>query len=510
LAPAVSLDQKQEVTLPLDLNMWAYPLKRSLRITLALLVMSAPCAAQQALASSVDRYVASEMRRQKIPGISLCISRHGRAIIRKSYGFANLEHQVPVKAETVFQSGSIGKQFAAAAVMILARDGKLSLDDKLTKFFPDAPATWEQITLRHLLTHTSGMGDYPPEIDLRRDYTEAQLLEYFKKAPLAFAPGTSWDYSNAGYVTLGLLIRKVSGQFYGDFLQERIFRPLGMTTARVISEADLVPNRAAGYRLVGGELKNQEWVSPSTNTTADGSLYFSILDLAKWDAALYHDKPLEQASLAEAWTPVRLSDGRRKAYGFGWHTEVVGKRRVIFHGGAWQGFKSFILRFPDDQLTIMFLANSWDMREFRFARGLAAMFYPEFALPALPHGNAPLAAQSPVQPTRAVGERQPKAISLVRRVLMQLARGNAAPDLFTPGFAAALFPQRAQQLAVSLNSFSLPVAIINTGELIDSRDENDLRLYRYLMTDITRTLLCTMKLTRDDKIASLELENLQP
>src|SRR4029450_7575786 len=122
--------------------------------------------------------------------------------------------------------------------------------------------------------------------------------------------------------------------FYGEFLQERIFKPLGMTTARIISEADIVPNRAAGYRLVAGALKNQEWVSPSTNSTADGSLYLTILDLAKWDAALYTDKPLKQSSLTRIWTPATLNDGQRKAYGFGWHTDRIHGRRVVFHGGA--------------------------------------------------------------------------------------------------------------------------------------------------------------------------------
>jgi len=168
---------------------------------------------------------------------------------------------------------------------LLVQDGKISLEDKLTKYFSDAPDSWKDITVRHLLTHTSGMGDYPAEIDLRRDYTEEQLLEEFKKAPLAFQPGDKWDYSNVAYVTLGMLIRKITGKFYGDFLRERIFEPLGMTT-RIISEADIVPNRAAGYRVVAGKIKNQEWVSPSMNSTADGSLHLSILDLAKWDAAL--------------------------------------------------------------------------------------------------------------------------------------------------------------------------------------------------------------------------------
>jgi len=219
-----------------------------------------PCVAQQTVSAKVDQFIKAEMRRQRIPGLSLAVIRDGRTIVAKGYGLANVEHQIPVKPETVFQSGSIAKQFTATAVMILVEEGKLSLDDKITKYFPDAPETWKPITVRHLLNHTSGMGDYPLEVDLRRDYTEDEYLAFIKKSSLVYQTGAKWDYSNIGYVTLGALIRKVTGKFYSDFLAERVFQPLGMTTARIISEADIVPNRAAGYRLVDGDLKNQEWV----------------------------------------------------------------------------------------------------------------------------------------------------------------------------------------------------------------------------------------------------------
>jgi CubicO group peptidase (beta-lactamase class C family) len=177
--------------------------------------------------------------------------------------------------------------------------------------------------------------------------------------PLAYPPGTKWAYSNLGYLTLGLLIHHVTGEYYGDFLQERIFKPLGMNTTRIISEADIVPDRAAGYRLVKSELKNQEWVAPMVNTTADGSLYFSILDLAKWDSALYGDKLLKHSSLDQMWSPAKLKSGQpnKDDYGFGW---FIGERKghhVIYHDGAWQGFKTAIARYVNDQLTVVVLAN---------------------------------------------------------------------------------------------------------------------------------------------------------
>jgi CubicO group peptidase (beta-lactamase class C family) len=457
-----------------------------------ILLSALACAAQPNVAARIDRYVKTEMQRQKIPGISLAVLRAGKISLLKSYGLANVEHQVPVKPETVFQSGSIGKQFTAAAVMILVEEGKIALDDKITKYFADAPAAWKNITVRHLLSHTSGMGDYPPEVELQRNYTEDEYLGFIKKAPLAFETGAKWDYSNIGYVTLGALIRKVTGKFYGDFLQERIFKPLGMKTARIISEADIIPNRAAGYRLENGILKNQEWVSPSTNTTADGSLYLTILDLAKWDAALYTDKPLRQTSLAEMWTPAKLADGTTKDYGFGWHTTRVGKRRVIHHGGAWQGFKSYIVRFPDDGLTIIFFANSWETKDMKFARGLAALFYPEFALPQ----------------EQSIEDKEPAATALIRRILLQFARGTADSNLFTPAARARIFPGRAKQIGEELNLLSIPIAVIYTNELIERREEGGFRRYRYFLNDLTRTFSCTVKLTRDDKIADFELKEM--
>lgn len=342
-----------------------------------LLLFTITCFAQDGVSSKIDDYIRAEMKAQQIPGLSLAVIKNGEVVLAKGYGFANVEHQVAVKPETIFQSGSMGKQFTATAVMMLVEEGKLSLDDKITKFFPDGPETWRNITVRHLLTHTSGLGDYPDDFDLRRDYTEDELVQRIKPIPLAFQPGEKWSYSNLGYVMLGVLIHKVSGKFYGDFLQERVFKPLGMTTARVISEADIVPNRAAGYRLVNGELKNQNWVSPTLNTTADGALYLTVYDMAKWDAALYTEKLLKRSSLEQMWTPVKLNDGKTFPYGFGWALGDVRGHHIVEHGGAWQGFKSQISRYVDDKLTIVVFANQARANPAKIAHGVAAIFDPQ-------------------------------------------------------------------------------------------------------------------------------------
>ncbi len=339
------------------------------------------------ISERVDAYVAAEMRAEKMPGLALAVVRDGQIIKARGYGLANIELDVPVKAETIFQTGSVGKQFTATAVMMLVEDGKIRLDDPIGKYLHGSPATWDKITVRNLLTHTSGIHDYETEslknkgtavVNLRNDYTEDELFKKFSGLPLDFPPGSKWSYSNSGYVILGILIHKVTGQFYGDVLQERIFRPLGMTSTRIISEADIIPNRAAGYRLVNGEIKNQEWVSPMLNTTADGAVYTNVLDMAKWDAALYSEKLLKKGSLNQMWTPVRLNDGKTAEYGFGWDVTNVNGHRLIEHGGAWQGFTTRISRYVDDKFTVIILTNldSEHSEPDKIAHNVAAIYSP--------------------------------------------------------------------------------------------------------------------------------------
>jgi len=343
-----------------------------------LLLAATTVAAQTSPDAAVDQYIRAEMQKRHIPGLALLVAREGKIVRAQGYGFSNLELQVPVKPETIFQSGSIGKQFTATAVMMLVEEGKVALDDPLTKYFPGAPPAWNQVTVRNLLSHTGGFGDYPDNFDFRRDYTEDNLLKIVEGIPLAYPPGTKYDYSNLGFLTLGILIHRVSGEFYGDFLQERIFRPLGMTTTRVISEADIIPNRAAGYRWVKGEWKNQEWVSPTLNTTADGALYFSVLDLAKWDAALYTEKLLKRSSLDQMWTVAKYKDGAPNSshYGFGWFIVTINGHRVIEHGGQWQGFNSNISRYVDDKLTVVVLTNLDHCEPGEIAHGVAGLYDP--------------------------------------------------------------------------------------------------------------------------------------
>src|SRR2546430_995648 len=223
----------------------------------------------------------------------------------------------------------------------------------------------------------------PPRSTLFPYTTLFRSVRKIAGLPLDFQPGENWSYSNSGYLLLGVLIRDVTGEFYGDFLQQRIFRPLQMTSTRIISEADIVPNRSAGYRLVNGELKNQEWVAPSLNTTADGALYTNVLDLAKWDAALYTEKLLKTSSFGQMWAPVRLNSGKTYPYGFGWSIAEVNGHRLLEHVGWWHGFTMHISRYVDDQLTVVVMTNldSQHSDPGKIAQGVAAIYVPTLKKP---------------------------------------------------------------------------------------------------------------------------------
>ena len=443
--------------------------------------------AQRPLLREIDGYIKDEMRREQIPGVALAILKNGRVEILRSYGLANLEHNVPVKPTTVFQSGSLAKQFTAAAVMLLVQDGKLNLDEPVSRYLPDAPATWRDVTVRRLLNHTAGLGNFGDEVDLRRDYTEAEFWQLIKKSTLKFEPAADWDYSNLGYVTLGILIHKVAGEFYGDFLARRVFRPLGMSASRVISEADIVPNRAAGYRLVNGVLKNQEWVSPSNNTTADGSLYVTLADLIKWDAALNSGHLINKATLEQIWAPAMLNDGHEWPYGFGWHLGKIGDHKIVFHGGAWQGFKTFIGRVLDDKRTFILLANSWDTHEFKIAHHLLSLYYPR-----LRHRE-----------WTTTNDIEPQATARMRRLLIQVLDGRISCEHNSEGCLPA---EKARQIRMQLRSLSLPIAVIYTSEMVSENTIDGHRIYRHLLSDVLESLVVTIDFGPDGKVADLKVE----
>ena len=468
-------------------------MKKILRLALALIFgVGFVASAWPAQAENIDDFVRASMRQQRIPGLALAVMREGKIIKAQGYGLANVELNVPVSPATIFQSGSMGKQFTATGVMMLVEEGKVNLDDKITKYFEGAPPGWNAITVRHLLTHTSGIKDYTGEdFEYRKDFTEEELLKKVESFPPDFAPGDKWSYSNSGYLLLGILIHKATGKFYGDFLQERIFRPLGMETTRIISEADIIPNRAAGYRLVKGELKNQEWVSPSLNTTADGALYFTVLDLAKWDAALYTEALLKRSSFDRMWTAVKLNEGKTYPYGFGWFLGDIRGHRIVEHGGAWQGFTTGISRYVDDKLTIVTLTNldSGHARPDEIIHGVAGLY--DQAL-------APLPLPKPIV------DKEPEVTALFRGLLKGPVTGGVDAAAFTEEARKQWFPDRIKELKETLEDQG-PVKSV---DLLERSEKEGVRTYRYrLIFDNGRVVSFALSMTKENKIAGLKRES---
>lgn len=332
-------------------------------------------AANPARADRVDDYIKGEMNKRQIPGAVLTIIQNGQAVKTAAYGLANIELRAPATPETVFEIGSITKQFTAAGILLLAQDGKLSVDDRITAHLKHAPDAWTNITVRHLLTHTSGLKSYTglEGFELTRHLTQEQFIKAIASQPPEFPPGQSWKYCNTGFNLLGFIIENVSGKRYGDFMSERIFRPLGMTNTLDRRPSRIIPNRADGYEQSNHVLINRDY--DLTDVFSAGALVSTVGDLAKWNGALDGESLLKARSKEQMWTPARLKDGSTRNYGFGWFLDTVEGHKNIGHSGATSGFSASIQRFPDDKLAVILLTNTDEQIATTLAKRIAAFYF---------------------------------------------------------------------------------------------------------------------------------------
>ena len=315
--------------------------------------------ARISVADPVDDLVKDEMARHQIPGLALKVVQHGVEPKTAAYGFANLEWDVPATTETVFEIGSVTKQFTAACILLLVEQGKLSLDDPIHLYLTNTPASWEKITVRQLLTHTSGIKNYTTldGFELARHLTQAQFITQLGAVPTVFPPGEKFSYSNSGYNLLGYIVENVSGQKYWDFLSARILRPLHMSATTNREPSRILKLRAAGYdRDKTNGLVNRD--VDYTDLFSAGEIVSTVGDLMKWDAALDSEIILKNSSKVQMWTSARLNNGQATGYGFGWFLEDLNGHKLIGHPGSTSGFSAANLRFPDDGLTIIVLCNS--------------------------------------------------------------------------------------------------------------------------------------------------------
>jgi D-alanyl-D-alanine carboxypeptidase len=296
------------------------------------------------------------------PGAAVIVVKDGRTLLRKAYGMANLELGVPLQPDMVFRLGSITKQFTAAAILMLAEEGKLSLQDPVEKHLPGYPTQGHAITIEHLLTHTSGIQSYTDmpgwmTSRIQGPMTVTELVDGFKKEPMQFAPGERWAYNNSGYILLGAIIEKASGTTYEAFVRERIFQALGMTSSYYDRTEAIIPKRAPGYTREGDQPRNARYLS-MTQPYAAGSLASTVDDLARWDASLYTEQLLKKASFDRAWTSYVLKDGKPTGYGYGWGISTLRGRRALSHGGGIFGFSTYAVRLPDERVYVAVLCNS--------------------------------------------------------------------------------------------------------------------------------------------------------
>jgi len=321
------------------------------RLIVALLL--AGIANAQTWSPRVEEIIQYQVTNKKFMG-SVLIAKGNDVLFSRGYGSADLEWNIPNSPATKFRLGSITKQFTAACVMLLQERGKLKVSDPVKTYMPDAPAAWDKITLYNLLTHTSGIPNYTNFLDFSslevKPTTPKDMIEWFRNKPLDFEPGSKWNYSNSGYVLLGYLIEKVTGETYQHFLDENILIPVGLKDTGYDSNTAIIPHRASGYMHSKTGIINAPYIDMTTPFSA-GALYSTTGDLLKWERALFGGKVVSAESLKEMTTPFKQN------YGFALAVETVNGRKRIEHGGGINGFNTDLVYWADDQLTIVVLGN---------------------------------------------------------------------------------------------------------------------------------------------------------
>jgi D-alanyl-D-alanine carboxypeptidase len=318
-----------------------------------------------------DEFAQAQLRRQRIPGMSVAVVKNGQIVKAQGYGVADRQTNTPARPDTVYKIASVSKQFIATGIMLLVQDGKIRVDDRISRYLDGSPEHWSGLTIRHLLTHTSGLVREAPGFDPMKVQSDADVIRTAYALPLRSTPGEKYEYGNVNYFILAEIIRKTSGKPWENYLDEKVFKPLGMNSTFPTNTRQRIPNLSAGYSDNDALRPAAEWAA----LRPSGAFYSTVLDLAKWDAALYTDKILTKATRDEMWAPVRLNDGTLSYYGYGW---LLGRgaRKLAFHTGGMPGFNSALARYYDDQVTVIVLMNLDDVDMDAVFLGLAELHLP--------------------------------------------------------------------------------------------------------------------------------------
>ena len=355
------------------------------RVWLQAFTLVAVCAAAVS-ADDLDDFVNAAIRQRNIPGVAIAVVKDGALVRTGGYGLADRERNFAPGPDTVFRIGSLSKQFIATGIMLLVQDGTLMVGDRVEKHLPGVPRAWHDITIRHLLTHTSGLRREAPAADLSKAQPDIDLIRSAYDVPLQWKPGGKYDYSNLGYYVLAEVITRVSGMPWHEFIAKRVFQPLGMTRTTTTSDAGRLSNRASGYVWRDGA-----WSAAPALVALrpSGAFVSTATDLAKWAVALEGDRVLSKASKAEMWKPVTLNDGGTFPYGFGWELDdfppgghVTGVP-MIRHEGTIPGFRPGFTRLPKQGLTIIVMTNLDRGAVDALIAGIAVRYAPELIPEAL-------------------------------------------------------------------------------------------------------------------------------
>lgn len=408
---------------------------RMLFVTSLTIALSAVALAQAV--GDVDAVV-QKMVDAKTPAAGVAVVRGGKVILAKGYGAADIESRTAANENTAFQIASVTKQFTAVAVMMLVEDGKLKLDDTLGKYVADVPAKWSGVTIRQLLNQVSGIPNYTAGGKLVHDkvYTQAEILALVKDLPHRFEPGTRWEYSNTNYFLLGMVIEKVSGKPYADFMRDRIFKPLGMTSTVINTSGSKIKNAALGYERSAAGWQRSRVDDPSQPWAA-GAIVSTPADMAKWAVAVGEGKLIKKASWDEALTSGKLADGNPANYGFGWQIRKFGETSHISHGGGIAGFNSFIARFPAEDLTVVVLTNTIGPAQ-ELAFEIAGVYLPKVA--------AEVAKQQAAKNVAAIADADPETTKFLRSVFEGMVRGEGDPAHYSEEMRKVMFPDNITQL----------------------------------------------------------------
>ncbi|MBA3633687.1 MAG: beta-lactamase family protein [Acidobacteria bacterium] len=440
-----------------------------------------------AQADEVNKYVRAQLAERHIPGAAIAVIKNGRVVKAEGYGLASVEFNAPATKETVFEIGSISKQMTAAAIMLLVEEGKINLDEKIKRYLPNTPDSWKNVSVRNLLTHTSGIKSYTglSGFELTKRLKRDEFIKALSTHPLEFEAGANWKYSNSGYNLLGFIIEAVSGKSYWNFMRERIFKPLGMNSTGDRDPQYIIRNRATGYEWENNRLVGRDY--DLTDVFSAGAIVSTVMDLAKWDAALRNDSLLKKESKAQIWTPVLFNDRKPYPYGFGWNVTEFRGHRLISHGGQTAGFAANISRYTDDDLTVIVLTNLGDQGlGGAIARGIAKNYIPAISLKTI----------------KAQTESDAKVSTMLKTALRERLENKLNPDLLSSELIKSLSTERAKNVNQRIASFGTIKNLVFVG----GETSGERKIYRYKAETPTRIFLWRFAVNDEGKISEMTLE----